>query len=131
MWIQNTLFILFALALSVLGVTHVVATTFFLYWTYPWFDIPMHVLGGVVVALGFLTLFSRYVRGKCKKGLLLTFAVVLTVGILWEIFEFVNRLRGPELDYAQDTTVDLAMDIIGGFMGYCVARASMKLSAPS
>lgn len=108
-----------------LAVVHILATEFFLYWTYPWLDIPMHALGGVVVALCFLTFCNIYTQGTYQKGLLITLGVVLGVGILWEIFEFVNQLGGPELDYVQDTLLDLVMDIVGGCIGYLCARASM------
>ena len=126
MWIHSRTFALFAVALSILGVVHAVATSFYLYWTYPWLDIPMHALGGAVVSLGFLTFFSTPVREGFIKSLLITLAVVLFVGAAWEVFEFVSVIAGSEPGYVPDTILDFAMDIIGGFIGYAVARVGAR-----
>lgn len=128
---QSTRFIFFAVALSVLAVTHMLATTFFLYWTYLWLDIPMHALGGMVVALGFLTVFSAYARGAFQKSVLVTLSVVLGVGVLWEVFELTSAITGPEAGYVQDTIADFVMSLIGGFLGYLCARAGARIDSAS
>lgn len=128
---RSTTFILFAVALGVLAVVHVFAIQFFLYWTYLWFDIPMHALGGMVVALGFLTFFSGYTRETFLTGLLMTLGVVLAVGTLWEIFEFVSDSTGPEAGYVGDTVLDFLMDIVGGCIGYVIACVGTKLNPES
>ena len=44
--------LLFGLASIILAVTHIISLELFLYWRYWWLDLPMHILGGSVVALG-------------------------------------------------------------------------------
>jgi mannose/fructose/N-acetylgalactosamine-specific phosphotransferase system component IIC len=128
MWIQSRTFILFIVALCVLAVAHKIAILFFLYWTYPWLDIPMHALGGMVVALGFLMVFNEYTHGMFRRGLLITVSVAFMVGLLWELFELANGITVlTDAGYALDTGHDLVMDIVGGFLGYILARTSMKV----
>ena len=126
MWMRSTTFIFFILALAVLGVAHTLSTAFFLYWTYPWLDMPMHALGGAVVALGFLSVQSRYARGKFQKGFFVALSVAFAVGILWELFELTSGTTGTKPDYLRDTIVDLSMDIIGGAIGFLLGRASVR-----
>ena len=126
MWIHSRTFALFAVALSILGVVHVVATSFYLYWTYPWLDIPLHALGGAVVSLGFLVLFHAYVHGHFGKGLAVTLGAVLAVGAVWEVFEFVSVIAGSEPGYVQDTILDFVMDLAGGCVGYAAARVEAR-----
>lgn len=128
MWMRSTTFLFFAVALCLLAVVHVLAITFFLYWTYSWLDIPMHALGGVVVALGFLTFFTLYRRIAFLKGLTITLAVVLMVGVTWEVFEFMNGIERSGAGYGADTILDFVMDIVGGCLGYAAAFVGAKFN---
>ena len=123
MWLRNKSFPLFAVGLGVLGVAHIVATGFSLYWTYLWLDIPMHALGGALVALGFLTCCATYARGDFRRGFCVTLGVVMAVGLVWEVFEYATMIAGPEPGYVGDTILDLVMDFLGGCAGYLAARA--------
>ena len=129
MWVRSKSFPFFAVGLSILGVAHVVATGFSLYWTYLWLDIPMHALGGAVVALGFLTCWARYARGDFRRGLFVTLGAVMTVGLAWEVFEYATMIAGTEPGYVGDTILDLAMDFLGACAGYGAARASEHSSS--
>lgn len=70
------------------------AGSFGLYWTWAWFDIPMHVLGGAWIAL--LGAYILGVRTKIVQFQELTplarfifiLGFVAIVGIGWEIFEY-------------------------------------------
>ena len=126
MWIRSRTFALFAVAISVLGVVHAVATSFYLYWTYPWFDIPMHALGGMVVSLGFLTVSRAHTHGHFGKGLAMTLGAVFVVGVAWEVFEFVSVIAGAEPGYVPDTILDFVMDLAGGCVGYAAARVEAR-----
>ncbi len=86
----------------------------------------MHFLGGMTVALGFLTFFSSYVV-RSLRGLALTLGVVFMVGIAWEVFELVNGLIDIELRPIADTALDIVLDLIGGALGYALARSSSSL----
>lgn len=126
--IASTTFVCFFIALILLAGINALALEFFLYWRYLWLDIPMHALGGIVVALGFLTLFSHTLDRPYKEGLLLTVAVVLTVGTLWEVFEYIVDMRFlGETSHIGDTLLDIMMDAAGGAAGYIVARRLTEL----
>jgi hypothetical protein len=123
---QKPTFLLFALSITTLAVLHGTALLFSLYWVYLWLDIPMHILGGATVALGYQSRFLlRRFEHKLSFGFLPTLCAVLAVGVLWEVYEF---SVGPILDgYALDTTIDLCMDVLGALIGYGTARAVTTL----
>ena len=110
-------------------VVHAVAVAFGLYGVWHWFDIPMHFTGGF--AMGALGLaiwkegieevrFKGWMAKHLKWWLVPLFVVgfVSTIGILWEIQEFVldvlvtgHPLRQPSI---ADTMADFALDLVGG-----------------
>lgn len=128
---RSTTFILFAVALCVLAVTHILAITFFLYWTYLWFDIPMHALGGMVVALGFLTFLGTRLDDGFQRGLLATLGAVFVVGILWEFFELAIGFPSSEANYVGDTALDFVMNLVGASVGYVCARVATRFNRTS
>jgi hypothetical protein len=123
-------FLIFILSL------HTVATVRFWYWTYPWFDIPMHFLGGILAALTFIWLWRKYFPNFSPKGaeqisslggsenlfaLLLILSFVALVGVLWEFAEFLFDVFISAGGYARvvqqdavDTLTDLLFDLLGG-----------------
>ncbi len=117
----NTLF--FFLTASTLAATHYLAIEFYLYWLYPWFDAPMHFLGGITVALGFLSVrdFVSFVPLRFFQ-FLPTILFVLLVALAWEVFEVVAGLTTGELDYAFDTASDIGLGLLGGGLGYFVGK---------
>ena len=116
--------VIFLASLSTLALVNGTATTFFLYWRYTWLDMPVHVLGGVTVALGVFLLPCVWPRVREKYlrfwPVLMS---VLVVGILWEVFEYKIGIPFLELNYTTDTVGDLIMDILGGVIGYGMGRA--------
>lgn len=93
-----------------------------MYERYPWFDMPMHVLGGAVIAISanrFINLakkhrlmgnVSHWVRFLCIVSL------VALVAVLWEFWEygmdyFFHLSNQPSLS---DTMADLALGLLGG-----------------
>lgn len=116
---RNTLF--FLLAGACLAVWHYLALELHLYWRYLWFDIPMHALGGVVVALGLFTLKDLFPR---SPRWLYTFPAavlfVLFVALAWELFEVSIGVIFEESRYVVDTTTDLIVGLLGGAFGYFV-----------
>ncbi|KND51342.1 MAG: putative membrane protein (4 TMH) [Parcubacteria bacterium C7867-001] len=89
----------------------------YLFWRYVWFDIPMHYLGGIAIAVFVLALLKR------DRSFL--FLLVVTAAYLgWEIFEYVYGLP-REANYVLDTIQDLVMDSMGGLTAYVVAHFSL------
>ena len=92
------------------------------YWIFPWFDIPMHILGGVMVGLFAQTAMDKLDRHKInKKRFMLAVSAALIVGVLWELAEWhygVTDGLGPVSRL--DTIKDIMDDIIGGALSIWV-----------
>lgn len=106
------------LSIFILAV-HWYADTHALYFAYKWLDIPMHLLGGFVVALLGVSLYSLYPKKIDKVYFwLLILMFVLTIGSFWEIFELsmsvMYHVQTMNLTNIYDTTSDLINDTIGG-----------------
>lgn len=118
--------VLFLITFSTLAVIHVIAIELFLYWHYFWFDIPMHVFGGVVVSLGLFTLRDlRIFPNKLLKPIPVLLLVVV-VALIWEGYEVLIGI--PILaDYPIDTAIDIAMGLLGGYAGYIIGNSLRNL----
>ncbi len=94
-----------------------------LYWILRWLDIPMHILGGFIAALGVIwlaaaLLFIRHNQKLSpKKEWLWGIVGVLIIGILWEFLEAAYGLSGLRGVQAVDTIADIINDILGGIIG--------------
>lgn len=122
----NTVFCL--AAASVLAAVHVLSLQFFLYWRYLWLDIPVHILGGAVVAL---SIFVPYDFGAPlpKRWLnpVPVLLLVLLVALSWEVYEIMIGVPfGP--DHAADTFSDLGAGLLGGIAGYFMAKRLQSLN---
>lgn len=102
---------------SVIALLHAIAVLFYIYWTFWWYDVPMHFMGGFwvgLVALWFRERLGFVQRLYTDKRLVAgTVAAAVFVGALWEIWE---RLMGHSYSvegYGLDTSVDMVMDILG------------------
>lgn len=95
------------------------AYSYHLYFTLWWFDIVMHFLGGILVALS--ALYVVRLTGKAVSSLrlltliLITVGAPLVVGSLWEVFEIVIDSASPG-NAAIDTTTDLIFDTVGAIV---------------
>ncbi len=115
-----------------IGLHTILGKAFHFYEIYPLFDSILHVLGGMWL---FLLLFSiiysielHFTKlGKNKidlKATIITFFTVNTLGVMWEIFEFVADLifaGTPGYNLAQegslfDTMTDLIENNVGAFL---------------
>lgn len=85
----------------------------------------MHFLGGFFAGLA--TLWFYYLAGFHKQlsaasslqVMIVALIGALTVGIFWEIFEYLAGVTFDVLgNYALDTAKDLTMDITGGYVSY-------------
>lgn len=119
--------IIFLITLSVLATTHYLSLEFYLYWRYLWLDMPMHFLGGTMVALGLFS--AREFFPRLPVTVLTFFATVcfvLLVAVGWEVFEFVFGISSIEANLFRDTVTDLAMGLLGGVVGWFVGSRIRK-----
>ena len=120
------------------------AMKFYWYSALPWFDMPMHFLGGFWVALLFAFILlhhwrlpksteSRESPPAPKEPFSIYFALqviggVLLVGILWEFFEVsVNNITVKEYFDIADTVSDLIFDLAGSLLALLFLYKKSKL----
>ncbi len=103
-----------------MAVTHYLAIELYIYWRYPWFDIPMHFIGGSVVALGYLTAHDFIPKLPSRWFTFVPALIfVFSTALLWELFELVAGIT-VQNGYMVDTVVDIMMGLFGGTAGYFV-----------
>ncbi|HRH25516.1 MAG TPA: hypothetical protein PLD99_00985 [Parcubacteria group bacterium] len=109
-----------ALFFSVLvGVLNKIGGIYFLYWGLSWFDMLMHFLGGVTLALFFIWgyYYSGFLSRNVTSDKLYFFKIiclVMLVGLGWEVFEFYFDIAHPTRGkYYEDTFLDLFFDFLG------------------
>lgn len=121
--------VVFFIAFSTLAVIHALAIKLYLYWHFWWLDIPMHFLGGVIVALGLYTLRDIRVFPDRFLTAVPVVALVFLVAVLWEVFEVkagIPNYPNPS-DYWFDTIKDICMGMCGGTLGYIIGNSLRNL----
>jgi hypothetical protein len=109
------------------------------YYHFWWWDLVLHTASGFLLGIiGFVALFvlnqTDRVRPAMKPGFICFFGVTfaVTLGVLWEIYEFISDRFWPHLNMqtsetgVSDTMVDLIVDMFGAIivalMGYAYLR---------
>lgn len=129
-------FLAIALAL-ILGV-YMLAISNSWYWDYWWFDIPLHLAGGVWLAGLFYYLFVQkkaalHYTDNFAVTLVLALGFVALVGVLWEFYEYLydvfaagrHGLFNVQAGLS-DTLKDLINDLIGGTLFTASAYAILR-----
>jgi len=87
---------------------------------FPWFDIPIHVLGGISIGCTFV-LILRYIEKEISVKLgnlrfIFVVSLVALTAVLWEFFEFsLTFFIGISFQgNLEDTIVDLFLGLVGG-----------------
>jgi accessory gene regulator protein AgrB len=116
--LKNRFYLATAL-LVLLFILDIFASEQALYWTYRWFDIPMHFMGGALVSWVWFVILSWH-----KKNLDINWfqaiAGTILIGVLWEIVEFYTKSSPFMSEYSVDNIKDLLMDTAGGLVAYVV-----------
>lgn len=117
--------------LLVIGAAHYAGLINRWYWSVSWYDIPLHILGGLWIGLLFFYLFEARFQfvspGRTLRDYVLLFFLVLGFvsffGILWEFFEYFGDVfllakgRAAILQEGlKDTLGDFLSDLLGGFL---------------
>ncbi len=100
---------------------HGFAGSFGWYWTFRWFDNPMHVLGGVLAGyFGIVANTIRHMNKANRPSLWVALLSALAVGVAWEVLEYVYGLSGLDPIHRFDTIKDLVNDMMGGVIALLV-----------
>ncbi len=94
------------------------------YFRFWWWDSLLHFTSGIALGfVGFLIIYSLYQNGPLKSNpgivALFSFCFALSLGALWEIFEFaMDSFFGLNMQKSGlvDTMWDLIMDALGAFL---------------
>lgn len=84
-----------------------------------WFDIPMHIMGGMFLSLLSGALFFKKIRSLSQREVLVTILLfVLIVGLGWELFEYIVQafIKDAPLASIPDSIKDMVMDLLGGLL---------------
>lgn len=128
--LKNKLILFWIVALFFLiGSLNFLAFNYYWYWRIWWFDLLMHFLGGMAVAVLITSLYYLIVpRGRLSQLRFLGLVILgtLVVGILWEVFEFgVDAYWSAHVNIkslqilqagSRDTLSDLLFDLFGALI---------------
>ena len=102
-------------------IAHLFLLFFNIYGIFPWFDIPMHFVGGASLGITYFLIlqFSQkenYLRINGFFKVLFIFALVSLTAVFWELFEFsAEFILGLDLQgNLEDTMLDLFLGMFGG-----------------
>lgn len=96
------------------------------YARWPWIDIPMHLLGGIAIALFASGLVHALVEHAVIRKLewivhaALVFTAACTAAVFWEFAEWIaDHTIGTnaQMNDLNDTMLDLALGVVGAAMG--------------
>jgi hypothetical protein len=96
---------------------HYRGITYDLYWALWWYDLLVHFLGGMWVALFFVWIVQWLGMSVTRTSamFLIGIGATIVVGFAWEMFELATGM--VEIAYWRDTLIDLVMDVSGALLG--------------
>mgnify|MGYP003343709046 CR=1 FL=1 len=87
-----------------------------------WLDIPLHILGGILFASLYISIL-KYYKKQVKYINIIFF--VMTIGVLWEIYEYyIHIFLGYDWNGILDTVKDLFDDFLGVSIAYLFNKKS-------
>ncbi len=125
MSLRKSFFNKFALSIFGVFVLNALASFFYWYQSFFWFDMVMHFFGGIVVTFFLVFVFYKLYgiwrnEKTFWKGVLMNSALFILVGVLWEIMEYsvqhVFNVYG-----VLATPADSLSDILCGLAGSLIA----------
>ncbi len=109
------------LLVAVVAALHLVGTALSLYWMFWWYDMAVHFLASIWVALAAALIAKQL--GFRRVGLCV-FVSVIAVSLGWEFFEYsigATDATGRRV-FVIDTTLDVVVNLVGGFLGFRLGR---------
>jgi hypothetical protein len=104
------------LAVLVVGGLYWMGLEYSYLFLYTWYDIPLHIFGGLTCGLWCMAVCSRY-KLSPRRAFLFGAAVTVAVMVTWEVWEYTAGLTRGEPDYWLDT----AKDLVDGSLGALAA----------
>ncbi|HET8971458.1 MAG TPA: hypothetical protein VFN19_10385 [Candidatus Nanopelagicales bacterium] len=118
-------------------------TVFGFYDRFWWWDTLLHTVSGFLLGIvGFIAVFVLNGTDRMPSGMrpsfvsIFGFTFAVTLGVVWEIWEFVGDLLVPSLDMqiaasgVQDTMIDLLVNTVGAaivaLVGYAYLRKGRR-----
>lgn len=100
-----------------LCIGNAIATVFYWYTSWWWFDMVMHTLGGMFTAFVCSLVFFKTLRNRSSKQYFITIMLaVFIVGLAWEYYEYIVQfyIKAVHLADITDSISDLICDMFGG-----------------
>lgn len=96
-----------------------VASVFYWYVSIWWFDMLMHVIGGIFVGLIGSAFLHKHLEGLSGKEVFVSLALfVFIIGLGWEYYEYILQfyIKSVQLADVADSISDLICDMVGGII---------------
>jgi hypothetical protein len=121
----------YACALVVfIWIVNTLANKFYWYSAMWYFDIPMHIMGGIFLGLLFGALFfKKLLLLDTRDSLVVVLLGVLIVGLGWEFFEYIVQALsrgGLQIANIPDSIKDMVMDMTGGGLASIFVLRTLK-----
>ena len=135
MFFKQKIFVASFITLDIIAIFHYIGLKYELYWKYGWYDIPMHILGGIWAALFFLSAYAFFCRNVSiinyrKKIFLMVFLVLFFVTVGWEVFELWGGITFmSDKEYWFDATKDIFDGYVGGMIACLFYLRNKKTTA--
>lgn len=121
---KQRIFSVSLIVLVVLAVMHFLGIKFEIYFYFEKYDIPMHILGGLWVALTVFWLTPYFstslsIKNYKIKSFFFALIIVLIMATVWEVFELASGITSTSDDvFLGDTVGDYICAIVGLFLGF-------------
>lgn len=126
---RTRLYILAAFLAIAAAATHALAVRYSLYWSFSWFDFPVHVLAsGMVGIISYLVVSSLLSHRFAPYAAIVLLACV---SASWELFEYLTGAAIVEPGFVLDTLIDAGANFLGGLSGIYVAHRMLTASSLS
>jgi magnesium-transporting ATPase (P-type) len=122
---QTKLFVQTFILFMIVSFLNYLGVSFYLYWSFAWFDMVLHSLSGVAIGMATILVFRQIgIRLTITRSLVLVFVV----GVLWEVFELWGGLTSLSdgMVYTTDTISDLLLDMLGGYIGFLYGKSMIE-----
>jgi len=117
-------------------IEHVFLLLFGVYRVFPWFDIPIHFIGGSSIGITYFLILEHlqkkdYIRIGQFIRIVFVLSLVALTAVSWEFFEFsATYLTGLGLQGGlNDTMFDLFLGIFGGISAVILLEAIIPKDA--